>query len=82
MAPWKIFTLFGLFLNGVGVALLFLYTLPRRQRTDGVLFSWKTGSPNQDLIKLERQWDTLSTIGLWCVIVGIVLQGLGVWMSP
>jgi hypothetical protein len=82
MAPWKILTVLGLVLNGVGVVLLFLYTLPRRQRTKGILFNWTTTVPDQGLVKLERNWDVLSTIGLWCVIIGIVLQGLGVWMSP
>jgi hypothetical protein len=83
MAGWKIVTLVGLFLNLVGVILLFLYVLPRRERTEGIRVTWiNPDKPNQELIRLERRWDTFSWIGLGCVVVGIVLQGLGVWLSP
>ena len=83
MAGWKIVTLVGLFLNLVGVILLFLYVLPRRERTEGIRVTWTNpNKPNQELIRLERRWDTFSWIGLGCVVVGIVLQGLGVWLSP
>jgi hypothetical protein len=83
MAGWKIVTLVGLFLNLVGVILLFLYVLPRRERTEGIRVTWTNpNKPNQELIRLERRWDIFSWIGLGCVVVGIVLQGLGVWLSP
>jgi len=83
MACWKLLTFTGLFLNLVGVILLFRYVLPRRDRTGGIRFTWtNTSNPNQELISLERRWDFWSAIGLWCVIVGIVLQGVGVWLSP
>src|SRR5271166_2465521 len=76
MAGWKIVMLVGLFLNLVGVILLFLYVLPRRERTGGIGFRWtNTEKPNQVLISLERRWDIFSWIGLGCVVVGIVLQG-------
>jgi hypothetical protein len=82
MPWWKLLTFLGLFLNLVGVWLLFFYVLPRRMRTDGTLFSWQNSSnPDQKLIKLERRWDILSGIGLACVIIGILLQAVGVWIS-
>ena len=72
----------GLALNLVGVILLFRYALPKRQRTYGILFTFtNTDNPNQDLIKLERKWDLRSEIGLWCVIIGNALQGVGVWIA-
>lgn len=83
LADWKIVTLAGLFLNLVGVILLFLYVLPRRERTGGIRLTWtNTQNPNQEVIRLERRWDILSWIGLGCVVVGIFLQGVGVWLSP
>ena len=82
MAYWKILTLIGLVLNTVGVALLFFYVLPRRVRTDGIRGLLQGSNPNQELIELERRWDFLSAIGLACVIIGIILQGLGTWLSP
>jgi hypothetical protein len=62
----------------VGVWLLFFYVLPRRMRTGGTLVSWQGSIPDQKLIEPERRWDTLSVIGLACVIIGILLQGAGV----
>ena len=47
-------------------------------RTGGTLVSWQGSIPDQKLIELERRWDTLSVIGLACVIIGILLQGAGV----
>ena len=47
-------------------------------RTGGTLVSWQGSIPDQELIELERRWDTLSVIGLACVIIGILLQGAGV----
>jgi hypothetical protein len=83
MAFWKFLTFAGLFFNLVGVVLLFRYALPKRQRTDGVLFTWSNvDKPNQELIRLERRWDFWSEIDLWRVIIGIALQGFGVWLSP
>jgi hypothetical protein len=83
LAGWKIVTLGGLFLNLVGVILLFLYVLPRRERTGGIGFAWtNTENPNQKVIRLERRWDIFSWIGLGCVVVGIILQGVGAWLSP
>jgi hypothetical protein len=79
---WKPLTLAGLFFNLVGVILLFFYVLPKRSRTGGTLVSFQGSVPNQELIRLERRLDFLSTIGLWCVIIGIVMQGFGVWSSP
>jgi hypothetical protein len=62
---------------------VFLYVLPRRERTEGIRVTWTNpDKPNQELIRLERRWDIFSAIGLWFVIFGIVLQGLGVWLSP
>ena len=61
MACWKILTFVGLFLNLVGVVLLFLYVLPRRERTEGIRITWiNPDKPNQELIRLERRWDTFS----------------------
>ncbi len=82
MATWKTVSLVGLGLNLAGVIMLFRYALPKRQRTEGVLFSWTVDKPNKELIALERRWDFLSGFGLWCAIVGIALQGFGVWLSP
>jgi hypothetical protein len=56
--------------------------LPKRQRTEGVLFSWTVDKPNKELIALERRWDIRSGVGLWCAIVGIALQVFGVWLLP
>ena len=84
MAVWKILTFVGLALNVIGVILLFFYVLPRRQRTtvpEGSLVNF-FGRRNEELIKLERHWDRLSTIGLWSVIIGIALQAVGVWLAP
>jgi hypothetical protein len=65
-ACWKILTLVGLFLNLVGVILLFLYALPRRERTEGIRVTWANpDKPNLELIRLERRWDIFSAIGLW-----------------
>jgi hypothetical protein len=50
-------------------------------RTGGTLVSWRGSIPDQKLIELERRWDTLGVIGLACVIIGILLQGAGVWDS-
>ena len=83
LAGWKIVTLVGLFLNLVSVILLFFYVLPRRERSAGIRFNWtNTENPNQEVIRLERRWDILSWIGLGCVVIGIVLQGLGTLLSP
>jgi len=82
MACWKLLTFAGLFLNLAGVILLFLYVLPRRERTVGIRGSWARSEVNQTELRLERRWDFWSAIGLWCVIVGIVLQGVGVCLSP
>ncbi len=81
MAGWKILTLIGLLLNVVGVILLFFYVLPRRQRTGGTKVSIP-GRLNPEVLELERHWDRLSAIGLWCVIIGVVLQGAGVLLAP
>jgi hypothetical protein len=78
MALWKILTLLGLVLNLISVILLFRYALPKRQRTDGVGINLTGDKPNQKLIALERRWDFWSGFGLWCAIVGIALQGVGV----
>ena len=59
----------------------FFYVLPRRIRTGGTLGFWQSSNPDQNLIRLERLWDTLSTIGLACVIIGILLQAASVWIS-
>jgi hypothetical protein len=67
-------------LNLPGVMLLFVYVIPQRIRTDGVILSWKGNKPDQKLIKLERNWDFWSGVDLWCVIIGIALQGFGVWI--
>jgi hypothetical protein len=82
MAAWKILTLVGLSLNTAGVIRLFFYVLPRRERTGGTLINIQGVKPNQELIRLERRWDLYSGVGLACVIIGIVLQGLGVWIAP
>ena len=82
MATWKIVSLVGLGLNLVGVIMLFKYALPKRQRTEGILFSWTVYKPNKELIALERRWDVRSGVGLWCAIVGIALQGFGIWLLP
>ena len=58
----------------------FFYVLPRRIRTGGTLGLWQSSNPDQNLIRLERRWDALSTIGLACVIIGILLQAAGVWI--
>jgi hypothetical protein len=82
MASWKLFTFAGLLLNLDGVILLFLYVLPRRERTGGITGSWARSEVNQVELRLERRWDFLSAIGLSCVIIGIALQGFGIWLSP
>jgi hypothetical protein len=82
MACWKLLTLVGLVLNLVGVILLFFYVLPRRVRTDGIRGLMQGSVVHQELLKLERSWDFWSNIGLGCVIIGIVLQAVGVWFSP
>ena len=82
MACWKILTLFGLVLNPVGVIVLFLYVLPRRHRTGGITGQWERSEVDEAELKLERRWDLLSAIGLWSVIVGVALQGVGVWFAP
>jgi hypothetical protein len=64
-----------------GSVALFFYVLPRRIRTGGTLGFWQSSNPDQNLIRLERLWDTLSTIGLACVIIGILLQAASVWIS-
>jgi hypothetical protein len=78
MACWKILTLFGLVLNPVGVIVLFLYVLP----TGGITGQWERSEVDEAELKLERRWDLLSAIGLWSVIIGIALQGVGVWFAP
>jgi hypothetical protein len=56
MTFWKLVTLCGLLLNLVGVILLCRYALPKRQRTDGLLFNWTNpDKPNQELITLESR---------------------------
>lgn len=75
-------TLFGLVLNPVGVIVLFLYVLPRRDRTGGITGQWERSEVDEAELKLERRWDLLSAIGLWSVIIGIALQGVGVWFAP
>jgi hypothetical protein len=64
-----------------GSVALFFYVLPRPIRTGGTLGFWQSSDPDQNLIRLERLWDTLSTIGLACVIIGILLQAASVWIS-
>jgi len=81
MALWKLLTLLGLALNLLGVILLFFYVLPRRQRTGGTLGMWE-GITDQSVVDLERRWDLFSAIGLWCVIIGIALQAVAVWIAP
>ena len=81
MPWWKLLTFLGLFLNLVGVWLFFFYVLPGRIRTGGTLGFWQSSDPDQNLIRLERLLDTLSTIGLACVIIGILLQAASVWIS-
>ena len=63
MACWKLLTFAGLLLNLVGVILLFLYVLPRRERTGGISGSWARSEVNQAELRLERGWDFLSAIG-------------------
>jgi hypothetical protein len=50
-------------------------------RRGGTVVSWQGSIPEQKLIKLERRWDSLSLIGLACVIIGILLHGAAVWIS-
>jgi hypothetical protein len=75
-------TLVGLLLNVAGVILLFFYVMPRRERTGGIRGSWARSEVNQTELRLERHWDRRSAIGLWCVIIGVVLQGVGIWLAP
>jgi hypothetical protein len=63
-------TLVGLVLNPVGVILLFLYVIPKRVRTDGILLLLQGNKSDQKLLRQERDWD------LWSLI-GILLQGVG-----
>ena len=54
----------------------------RRHRTGGITGQWERSEVDEAELKLERRWDLLSDIGLWSVIIGIALQGVGVWFAP
>jgi hypothetical protein len=81
MPWWKLLTFLGLFLNLVGVWLFFSTSYLEGIRTCGTLGFWQSSNRDQNLTRLERLLDTLSTIGLACVIIGILLQSATVWIS-
>jgi hypothetical protein len=75
----NVLNLAGLALNLLGVWLLFLYVLPRRNRTGGYRY-YGEEQPNPDLVRLERRWDWLSRIGLAAVTLGTLLQIIAIFL--
>jgi hypothetical protein len=84
MAGWKIVTLVGLFLNLVGVILLFFYVLPRRERTRGhsphLDEYWKSESGINQTRKTLGYFQLGSGSG--ASLSALCSQGVGVWLSP
>ncbi len=75
----QVLTALGLSLDIIGVLLLFFYGLPPKINRDGANFLLvRTGSEEeeQEVRKAARN-KVLSTIALWLIIGGFVLQLIG-----
>jgi len=64
----------GLFLNLVGVIVLFLFGMPFRVRTDGKTAQTVMLPSADETIRAERRYDRLGWTGLILVILGTVFQ--------
>ena len=67
----------GLFLDLVGVVLLFRYGMPYRVRTGGDMFILKGSTINEQIVRAESCYALLGWIGLACIIIGTALQIVG-----
>ena len=72
--------LIGLFLNVVGVLILFRYGMPFHVPTGGAV-SLITETRDQATIALEQRYEIYGYIGLGCLIVGTVSQMIAAWRA-
>lgn len=67
----------GLFLNLVGVLILFRWGMPFRVETKGVTYRI-TSEVDQNEIALERRYKVIGYVGLALLMLGTVLQMVAV----
>jgi hypothetical protein len=72
--------LIGLFLNLVGILILFRYGMPFHVPTGGAV-SLIAEEPDQAEIALERRYTVYGYIGLACLIVGTICQMVAAWRA-
>ena len=64
----------GLFLDLVGVVLLFLFGMPFRIRTGGNTLALRSDVINEQLVRTEFWYGVLGWTGLTCIVIGTALQ--------
>jgi hypothetical protein len=72
--------LIGLFLNLVGILILFRYGMPFHVPTGGAV-SLILERRDQAEIALERRYTVYGYIGLGCLIVGTICQMVAAWRA-
>ena len=71
----------GLILNAAGVLLLFYFGMPFRVRTEGKTARTFVLPDQSELVRAERRYDNLGTLGLFLILVGTAFQVYSNWID-
>lgn len=69
----------GLFLDILGVVLLFIYGLPKDMAKDGHQFI--TANPTDESVRKYKLYNRLSYVALAMLIIGFLLQIVSNWVA-
>jgi hypothetical protein len=76
----KFVTILGLLLGLIGVLLLFRYGMPYRVESKGQSFLLLEGTDKTELAE-DKRYRTFGNLGLAAVLIGTLLQVVGVFLA-